>query len=72
VISWAGEQEIGGPGVVVKGTGFVLGYPDANQVAGNIVALRQPMQGLTCKELLGDLTLEIGAVVAVLGHGFHP
>ena len=34
--------------------------------------LQVTTQGLTCQEFLGDLTLELSAVGAVLGHGFHP
>ena len=49
-----------------------LGHPGADKITREIVALRQPMQGLTCYEFLGDLTLELGAVSPVLGHGFHP
>jgi hypothetical protein len=51
-------QQIGGSGLVVESTGLVPCHPDPDQVAGKIVALRQPMQGLACNELLGDLTLE--------------
>src|SRR5215211_8877803 len=47
-------------------------YLATHQVAGEIVTLRQSMQRLACKELLCDLTLKLGAVDAVLGHGFHP
>jgi len=36
-------QETCGDDVVLEGAGFVLGDPDANKVAGKIVALRQRM-----------------------------
>ena len=32
----------------------------------------KPMKGLAGEELLRNLTLELDAVGAVLGHGFHP
>src|SRR5262249_13809414 len=51
---------------------FVLGHPDADQIAGEIVTLRQRMQRLACNVFLSDLTLEFDAVGVVLGHGFHP
>jgi hypothetical protein len=38
-------QQIGGSGLV-ESTGLVPCHPDPDQVAGKIVALRQPMQGL--------------------------
>ena len=41
-------------------------------LARQIVGLCQPVQGLTCQEFLGDLTLEISVVSAMLGYGFHP
>ena len=58
--------------IVVKGAGFILADPNTDQVAGHIVALRQCVKGLSFNVFLGDLTLEIGAVAAVFGHGFHP
>src|SRR5262249_22265669 len=42
------------------------------QRTGQVVALRQRMQGLARNVFLGDLTLEFDAVGAVLSHGFHP
>jgi hypothetical protein len=41
---------------------LVLGEPDADQVAGDVVTLGEAVQGLPCKVLLGDLTLERDAV----------
>ena len=45
---------------------------DADQVARDVVTLRQPVEGLAGQELLGELTLEFDAVRSVLHHGFHP
>src|SRR5262249_39308931 len=58
--------------VIFKGPRFVPGHPDADQIAGEIVTLRQRMQSLACNVFLSDLTLEFDAVGVVLGHGFHP
>src|SRR5262245_9633992 len=58
--------------VVLEGASFVLRDPDADKITGQVVALRQRMQGLARNVFLGDLTLEFDAVGAVLGHGFHP
>src|SRR5262249_14533150 len=66
------SQKISSSGVIFKGPRFVLGHPDADQIAGEIVTLRQSMQSLACNVFLSDLTLEFDAVGVVLGHGFHP
>src|SRR6516164_5389021 len=66
------SQKISSSGVIFKGPRFVLGHPDADQIAGEIVTLRQRMQSLACNVFLSDLTLEFDAVGVVLGHGFHP
>src|SRR6516164_4976499 len=66
------SQKISSSGVIFKGPRFVLGHPDADQIAGEIVTLRQRMQRLACNVFLSDLTLEFDAVGVVLGHGFHP
>src|SRR5262245_60559049 len=58
--------------IVLEGASFVLRDPDADKITGQVVALRQRMQGLARNVFLGDLTLEFDAVGAVLGHGFHP
>src|SRR5262249_24211152 len=65
-------QEIGSADVVLEGASFVLRDPDADKITGQVVALRQRMQGLARNVFLGDLTLEFDAVGVVLGHGFHP
>src|SRR5262249_30504634 len=66
------SQKISSSGVIFKGPRFVPGHPDADQIAGEIVTLRQRMQSLACNVFLSDLTLEFDAVGVVLGHGFHP
>ncbi|MCB1374409.1 MAG: orotidine 5'-phosphate decarboxylase [Rhodobacteraceae bacterium] len=58
--------------IVVERARLVLANPDPDQVARNVVALREPVQCLTGQEFLGDLTLELDAVRSVLHHGFHP
>src|SRR5262249_41185125 len=65
-------QEIGCADVVLEGASLVLRDPDADKITGQVVALRQRMQGLARNVFQGDLTLEFDAVGAVLGHGFHP
>src|SRR5499433_3404690 len=65
-------QEIGSADVVLEGASFLLRDPDADKITGQVVALRQRMQGLARNVFLGDLTLEFDAVGAVLSHGFHP
>jgi hypothetical protein len=39
-------QEIGCADVVLEGASFVLRDPDADKITGQVVALRQRMQGL--------------------------
>jgi hypothetical protein len=39
-------EQIGGGRIFIKVTGFVLLHPDPDQVAANVVALGEPMQGL--------------------------
>ena len=55
-------QETCGDDVVLEGAGLAT-----DKVAGEIVALRQRMEGLARNVFLGDLTLELSAVGAVLG-----
>ncbi|MBM9595936.1 hypothetical protein [Roseitranquillus sediminis] len=47
-------------------------YVRPDQVPGDIVTLRQPVQGLAGQALLRDLPLELDAVGSVLCHGFRP
>ena len=58
-------DQVGGAGVV-EGAGLVLRDPDADQIAAQVVPLRQTMQGLASEELLGDLALERDAVGSML------
>src|SRR5262245_45031806 len=51
--------------VVLEGASFVLRDPDADKITGQVVALRQRMQGLARNVFQGDLTLEFDAVGAV-------
>ena len=53
-------------GIVVEGPRFVLLDPDTDQLAGNVMALREPMKRLTPEVLLDDLPLELEAVGSVL------
>jgi hypothetical protein len=62
-------NEVGGLGVVVEGACLVLRNPDSDQVARDVMALGQAMQGPASEELLGDLTLERNAVGSVSRHG---
>jgi hypothetical protein len=43
--------------------------PDADQVAGDVVAFRQPVQRLAGQIFLRDLTLKLNAVCTVSCHG---
>lgn len=65
-------DQVGRPRVLVERACLVLADPDPDQVARNVVALREPRQRLARQEFLSDLTLELDAVRSVLHHGFHP
>ena len=56
----------------IERAGLVLLDPDPDQVAGDVVALRESVQGLAGQELLRDQPLELDAVGSVSCHGFHP
>jgi hypothetical protein len=59
-------EQIGGLGFVVEFASLVFLDLDADQIAANVVALRQPMQAhLTRQELLRNLALEGDRVGAV-------
>ena len=60
-------EQIGSGHVFVKGAGFVFLNPDPDQIAADVVALGEPMQGLAGQEFLSDLVLELDAMRAVLG-----
>jgi len=55
-------QQIGRLYVLVERAGLKLADPDADQLPGDIVPLRQPVQRLPRDELLSNLPLERGAV----------
>ena len=56
----------------VEGAGLVLGHPDAHQVAIDLMALGEPVQGLAGQVLLRHLALELDRIAAVLAHGLSP
>ena len=60
------------PTSLVEGAGLVLGDPDADQVARDLVALGEPVQGLAGEILLRHLALELDWIAAVLAHGLSP
>lgn len=60
-----GLEEIGRRDILVERTRLILLDPDPDQIAGNIVALRQAVQRLAAKILLADLLLEFDAVGSV-------
>jgi|HubBroStandDraft_1064217.scaffolds.fasta_scaffold1921350_2 hypothetical protein len=51
-------EQIGGR-IFIRVTGFVLLHPDPDQVAPDVMALGEPMQGLAGKKLLSGLALEL-------------
>src|ERR1700722_13079386 len=46
--------------------------PDSDQVARDVVALGETVECFARNEVQGDLSFELDAMGAVLGHGFHP
>ena len=62
-------DEVGRSGIFVEGARLVPLNPDPDQIARNVVALRQTVQCLASKELLCDLTLKFDAMGSVLCHG---
>ena len=46
--------------------------PDSDQVARDVVAFGETVECLARNEVQGDLSFELDAMDAVLGHGFHP
>jgi len=63
-------QHICGGRVAVERTGLVLGKPDADQVAADLMPFGEPVKRLAAQVVLNDLPLELDRVVAVLGRGF--
>src|SRR6266702_5789293 len=50
----------------------MLGNPDADQVAADVVSFGEPVEGLAGQIVLDDLPLELDRIAAVLGHGLSP
>src|SRR6516162_769821 len=59
-------------GIALELPGLQLSYPDADQIARQVVLFRQSMQGLAGQIRLRHLALELDAVGTMLRHGFHP
>ena len=62
-------QHVCGGRVAVEHTGLVLGKPDADQGAADLMPFGEPVKRLATQVILNDLPLELDRVVAVLGHG---
>jgi hypothetical protein len=62
-------QQLGRRHVLVERAGLRLLDPDPGQVARQVMASAERMQRLPGVVLGNDLTLEVGAVAAVSGHG---
>src|SRR3546814_15894216 len=58
-------DHVGRRRVLVERAGLVLLDPDADQVARDVVTLRQTVQRLAGEKLLRDLTLEVDAMGTV-------
>src|SRR5262249_56755505 len=50
-------------------SGLVLGNPDPDQVAADVMPLGEPVKRLAGQVVLNNLPLELDRVAAVLGHG---
>src|SRR3546814_2123068 len=64
-------EHVGRRRVLVERAGLVLLDPDADQVARDVVTLRQTVQRLAGEKLLRDLPLELDAMGTVSCHGLH-
>src|SRR6478752_6211296 len=64
--------KIGRAGILIKGPSLKLLDPDSDQVARDVVAFGETVECLARNEVQGDLSFELDAMDAVLGHGFHP
>src|SRR3546814_13858414 len=62
-------DHVGRRRVLVERAGLVLLDPDADQVARDVVTLRQTVQRLAGENLLRDLPLELDAMGTVSCHG---
>src|SRR6266536_1878349 len=61
-----------GSRIAVERPGLILGNPDADQVAADVVPLGEPVERLARQIVLDDLPLELDRIAAVLGHGLSP
>jgi len=58
--------------IAAEHPGLVLLNPDPDQIARDIVPLRQAVQGLAAEKFLRDLPFEFDAMGSMFRHGFHP
>src|SRR6185312_130922 len=65
-------KKIGRAGILIKGPSLKLLDPDSDQVARDVVAFGETVECLARNEVQGDLSFELDAMDAVLGHGFPP
>src|SRR3984885_3249017 len=65
-------KKIGRAGILIKGPSLKLLDPDSDQVARDVVAFGETVECLARNEVQGDLSFELDAMDAGLGHGFHP
>ena len=65
-------KKIGRAGILIKGPSLKLLDPNSDQVARDVVAFGETVECLARNEVEGDLSFELDAMDAVLGHGFHP
>src|SRR5580692_9806183 len=65
-------KKIGRAGILIKGPSLKLLDPDSDQVARDVVAFGETVECLARNEVQRDLSFELDAMDALLGHGFHP
>ena len=56
-------HQVSGMGVIVERRLVKLADPNADQIAGQVMPLCQPMQGLAADELRGNLAFELDAMI---------
>jgi hypothetical protein len=62
-------EQIGSGRILVEDASLVSLNPEADQIARDVEALRQPMERLAGEKLLSNLALELDAVGTMPGHG---
>jgi len=62
-------EQIGSGRILVEDASLVSLDPRADQIARDVVALRQPMERFAGQKLLSDLALELDALGTMPGHG---